>query len=94
MLGALVPVLLATAGCMDATILEYQPLTPELDGKSELHISTYPSGFPGETSSIPFLYKALRTPESVYFQVFVRDAEKKSGRPSIQRGRPCAGTVR
>jgi hypothetical protein len=79
-LAALAPAVLATAGCMDATILEYEPLTLDLDGKSELHISTFPSGFPRETSSIPFLYKALRTPESVYFQVFVRDAEKKSGK--------------
>lgn len=68
-----------TQGCMDATILEYQPLRRSLDGRSELHISTYPAGFPRETFSIPFLYKALRTPESVYFQVYVRDVEKKVG---------------
>ena len=66
-------------GCMNATILEYQPLTRSLDGQSELHISTYPAGFPRETSSVPFLYKKLRTPESVYFQVFVRAADKKAG---------------
>lgn len=72
-------------GCMDATVLEYQPLTRSLDGKSELHISTYPAGFPRETSSIPFLYKALRTPESVYFQVFVRAVDKKAGpNPNIE----------
>lgn len=64
---------------MDATTLEYQPLIRSLDGKNELHISTYPAGFPRETSSIPFLYKALQTPELVYFQVFVRDADKKFG---------------
>jgi len=70
---------------MDATILEYQPLTLDLDGESELHISTYPSDFPRQTSSIPFLYKALRTPDAVYFQVFVRDAEIKFGKnPHIQ----------
>lgn len=70
---------LLVQGCMDATILEYEPLTRELDGRSELHISTYPAGFPTETSAVPFLYKGLRTPEAVYFQLFVRDAEKKSG---------------
>jgi len=70
---------LLVQGCMDAKILEYQSLTRSLDGKSELHISTYPAGFPRETSSIPFLYKALRTPESVYFQVFVRAVDKKAG---------------
>ena len=66
-------------GCMQATVLEYGPLVRSLDGKSELSISTYPAGFPRETSSVPFLYKALRTPESVYFQVFVRGVDKKSG---------------
>lgn len=70
---------------MDATILEYQPLTRSLDSKNELHISTYPAGFPRETASIPFLYKALRSPEAVYFQVFVRDADKKAGpNPNIK----------
>jgi hypothetical protein len=59
--------------------LRTSPLTRTLDGKNEWHISTYPSGFPRETASIPFLYKALRTPESVFFKVFVRDAGKKSG---------------
>lgn len=76
---------LSAQGCMDATILEYQPLTRRLDGKSELHISTYPAGFPRETSSIPFLYKALHTPELVYFQVFVRAVDKKLGpNPNIE----------
>lgn len=74
-----------TQGCIDSTILEYQPLTRSLDGKSELHISTYPAGFSRETLSIPFLYKALRTPESVYFQVFVRPVDKKTGpNPNIE----------
>ena len=72
-------VLVLAAGCMDATIPEYRSLTLELDGRSELHISTYPAGFPRETFSIPFLYKKLRTPDAVYFQVFVRDAERKAG---------------
>jgi hypothetical protein len=83
--AALVVFGLFTQGCMDSTILEYQPLTRSLDGKSELHISTYPAGFPRETLSIPFLYKALRTPESVYFQVFVRAVDKKAGpNPNIE----------
>ena len=54
-IAALVLFGLSTQGCMDSTILEYQPLTRSLDGKSELHISTYPAGFPRETLSIPFL---------------------------------------
>ena len=58
-------------GCMKATILEYEPFIRNLDGKNELYISTYPSDFPRETASIPFMYKKLRSPESVYFQVFI-----------------------
>lgn len=66
-------------GCVDVRIREYVPLTVRLDDRNELYISTYPSWFPRETSDIPFLKKTLRTPDSVYFQVFVRDAEKKVG---------------
>lgn len=66
-------------GCVDIRNREYTPVTVALDDRNELHISTYPSWFPSETSEIPFLKKTVRTPESVYFQVFVRDAEKKAG---------------
>ena len=66
-------------GCVDLRNREYVPVTVRLDDHNELHISTYPSWFPSETSDIPFLKKTLRTPDSVYFQVFVRDAEKKVG---------------
>ncbi|NOT88581.1 MAG: hypothetical protein HOP03_10385 [Lysobacter sp.] len=68
------------AGCIDREILEYEPVALDLDGKSELHISTCPAGFPRRISGIPFLYKTTRTPESVFFQVFVRDIQKKSAR--------------
>ena len=72
-------------GCVNSTRLEYKPLTRNLDGKNELHISTYPSGFPQETTNIPFMYKTRRSPESVYFQVFVRDIDKKMGKnPNIE----------
>lgn len=66
-------------GCIDRQILEYEAVSLDLDGKSELHISTYPAGFPRRISGIPFLYKTTRTPESVFFQVFVRDIQKKVG---------------
>ena len=77
--GLSVLLALVFQGCMDATVREYEPLTRALDGKSELHISTYPAGFPRVKSSIPFLYKALQTPDSVYFQVFIREAGKEAG---------------
>ncbi len=77
-MAAMVLALLAQ-GCLDTTTLEYEPLTHALDDRNELHVSTYPAGLPRQTSSIPFLYKALRTPDSLYFQVFVRDADRRSG---------------
>jgi hypothetical protein len=57
-----------------------RPLTHPLDSKNELYISTYPAWFPRETKSIPFLYKALRTPDSVYFEVFVREIGTTGGK--------------
>lgn len=77
---ALLLCIILQQGCVDTTVLSYQPVTFALDDKNELHVSTYPSGFPTQTDSVPFLYKALRTPESVYFQVFVRDKIRKAGK--------------
>lgn len=68
------------SGCVRYEVVHYTPLTFDLDGQSELHISSYPSWFPRETTHVPFLYKKLRTPASVYFQVFVKDADIQSGR--------------
>ncbi len=65
-------VTLCVSSCMDVTVLSYGPLIKTLDADNELKISTYPAGFPRQTAGIPYLYKALRTPERVYFQVFVR----------------------
>src|SRR5690606_23685159 len=65
---------------MKITVVEYGPLTRPLDSKNELHISTYPAWFPRETKSVPFLYRALRTSDSVFFEVFVREAGKAGGR--------------
>jgi len=70
---------LAVQGCVDVTVQGYGDLTYPLDGTSELHVSTYPAWYASEESSIPFLYKSLRTPDSVYFQVFVREAGTEAG---------------
>ena len=66
-------------GCSDVTVHGYEDLTVPLDGRSELHVSTYPSWFPDRTEQVPFLYEKLRTPDEVYLQVFVRDAERGFG---------------
>lgn len=71
--------MLLLSGCARITKREYAEFVHEIDGKSELSVSTYPAGFPDRVSHVPFLYTALETPDRVYFQVFVRDAAKKSG---------------
>jgi hypothetical protein len=78
-------VALALQGCMKVTVVEYGPLTRPLDSKNELHISTYPAWFPRETKSVPFLYKALHTSDSVFFQVFIREAGTRGGKnPNVE----------
>jgi len=76
---ALLAVLVTSHGCADSTIQEYGPFTRDLDGENELHVSTYPAGFPRVTDRIPFIYKAQKTPDEVYLQVFVRDKSVGAG---------------
>jgi len=72
-------------GCTDITYQFYGPVTLPVDDGNELHISTYPAGFPDEEAHIPFLYRRLRTPNQVYFQVFVREKGKEAGpNPNIE----------
>ncbi len=81
----LIALALLSTGCVDYEIVHYTPITVALDGKSELHISSYASWFPEERTTIPFVHKTVHTPESVYFQVFVRDVGTKAGpNPHIQ----------
>jgi hypothetical protein len=70
---------------MDSTVLYYEAITLPLDEENELHISTYPAGFPNITDSTPFLYKALETPKQVYLQAFVRPVGQKGGpNPNVE----------
>jgi hypothetical protein len=71
--------MLVMHGCADVEVRKYEPLTKALDGRNELHVSTYPAGFPSLTARIPYLYKQLRTPDALYFQFFVRNAEQGAG---------------
>lgn len=68
------------SGCVRYNLIEYPAVVWDLDEKNALQISTHPSWFPRETSSIPFVHKELKTPESVHFQLFVRDIDTKAGR--------------
>ena len=70
---------------MDTTVQYYGPITVPVDDGNELHISTYPADFPDQEAHVPFLYRKLRTPDRVYFQVFVREKGKEAGpNPNIE----------
>lgn len=63
----------------------YAPFVHALDGRSELKISTYPAWFPREEVDIPFVYTRRVSADSVFFQVFVREAGRTAGRnPHIE----------
>ena len=83
--GLTVLTIVSLQGCLDATVQSYGPITLPLDELNELHISTYPADFPDQLKSVPFLYKQIKTPDEVYFQVFVRAAGTEAGKnPNIE----------
>ena len=72
-------------GCAKFTKCEYDTHVFPLDERNELVISTFPSWFPETESHIPFLFKSLHAPKSVYFQFFVRATGTTAGRnPNIE----------
>lgn len=74
-----------STGCAKSTKCEYVEHVFPLDDGNELVISTFSSWFPKITSHIPFLYKNLHAPQSVYFQFFVREKGVTAGRnPNIE----------
>lgn len=78
--AAFAAMLVATlAGCVDIRMPEYEPVLVVLDDRNELEITTYPSWYPRQTSGIPYLTRTERTPESVYFQVYVKDRRQAAG---------------
>lgn len=73
------------AGCASTTQLEYESVVRELDGKSELEISTYPAWYGSTKTRVPFVYKKSETHDKVCFQVFVRGKKEKCGpNPHVQ----------
>ncbi|MEJ2535362.1 MAG: hypothetical protein P8008_07885 [Gammaproteobacteria bacterium] len=83
-LGTLAVLAIGLQGCMKVTVFSYEPLTRALDGKSELHISTYGSEYARTVSRVPFLWKEVRSPNSVYFQVFVRQVGRAGRNPHVE----------
>ena len=78
-------IVLLLAGCGQVRHLEYKPFVHDIDGKNELYISTYPAWFAKDSFSIPFVYKKRVTHDKLYFQVFIRDINKKAGKnPNVE----------
>jgi hypothetical protein len=74
-----------SAGCVKYTGYKYETHVFPLDDRSELLISTFPSWFPETRKHIPFLYKRLQAPETVYFEFFVRATGTEAGHnPNIE----------
>lgn len=65
--------------CMRNTELMYGPFERKLNDKATLVISTYPAGFPKETQHTPYVSASLKSRSEVYFQVHVRDPDRKHG---------------
>ena len=83
-LGTLAVLVIGLQGCLKATVLSYETLIRALDGKSELYISTYPSDIARSVSGVPFLWKEVRSPDSVYFEVFVRKVGRMGRNPHVE----------
>ncbi|NNE35616.1 MAG: hypothetical protein HKN13_10275 [Rhodothermales bacterium] len=75
--------LLFQVGCTRVTERGYGPFVRDLDGKSELEISTYPADFPDRVSSQDAVFERLESADHVYFQFFVRDKNKSGPNPHI-----------
>jgi hypothetical protein len=83
-LGTLAVLSAGLQGCQKATVFSYEPLIRALDGKSELHISTYPSDIARSVSGVPFLWKEVRSPNSVLFEVFIRKVGSMGRNPHVE----------
>ena len=71
--------LLIVSACTKFRHLEYAPFVRDLDGLSELAISTYPANYPERLSNKGDVVQKYRTTGELYFQVHIRDKKTKSG---------------
>ena len=72
--------LLGIAGCTSINHREYGPFVRELDGVSQLEISTYPADYPNRLSEKGDTFESYESAGEVYFQVNIRDKSKSTGR--------------
>jgi len=75
----------STASCARFIKCEYGRQVIALDEDNELVISTFPSWFPETQTHIPFIFRSRKSPQSVYFQFFVRATGTVAGQnPNIE----------
>lgn len=78
----LLPVLvivLVEAGCTSIEQRAYAPFVRDLDGLSELAISTYPADYPDRLSDRGAWFEKYQSAGEMYLQVHIRDAKKQFG---------------
>ena len=76
---------LLVSGCTRFNNLEYTPFVRDLDGLSELAITTYAADFPDRLSEKGDVFEEYETAKELYFQVHIRDRKKKFGpNPHVQ----------
>ena len=71
--------LLTVAGCTSINHREYAPFVRELDGISQLEISTYPADYPNRLSDKGDTFESFESAGEIYFQVNIRDKSKSGG---------------
>jgi hypothetical protein len=70
---------LSLPSCVVFTEHGYEEFAKDLDGRSELSVSTYPAGAARDKMRIPYVFRRAESADQVYFQVFVRDMKKRFG---------------
>ena len=67
------------SACTSITQRSYQPFIRELDGKSELRVTTYPAGFPRGKSGSSIVLNKEQSHGELYFQINIKDKSKNMG---------------
>ena len=74
---------LLLSACARTDYLDYESYTADIDGLSQLEISTYAANFPESLKHVPFIYRHLETHNRLYFQVFIRNMEQAGKNPHV-----------
>ncbi|MDJ0761238.1 MAG: hypothetical protein QNJ19_17725 [Woeseiaceae bacterium] len=72
------------SACARTDQLAYRPFVADIDGKSELRISTYPADFGRSRKHVPFIYRHMETYDKLYFQVFIRNKDQAGKNPHVE----------